>query len=250
MRQPANPPSSRRSLVAGGVVALVLLAAGGAYGLWYLFLRPSGPAAIASATLPPVPSGAASSPLASGNLSGTWKVDTSIGSPDDWSDSFVGYRVQETLASIGANTAVGRTPKVDGQMTIDGTSVRAATITADLTALKSDDDRRDGQLRRQAIQTDQFPTATFTLTSPISFGSVPASGQTATATAKGTLTLHGVAKDVEVPLTAGLSGSTIVVRGSLPITFADYGITPPNSFVVLSVEDHGIMELQLFFTKA
>jgi hypothetical protein len=37
----------------------------------------------------------------------------------------------------------------------------------------SDDDRRDGQLRRQGIQTDQFPTAVFNLTSPIDLGSVP-----------------------------------------------------------------------------
>jgi polyisoprenoid-binding protein YceI len=68
------------------------------------------------------------------------------------------------------------------------------------------------------------------------------------ATATGTLTLHGVTRDVEVPLTATLSGGSIVVQGSLPITFADYGIEKPNSFAVLSVEDHGTMELQLFFT--
>ena len=39
-----------------------------------------------------------------------------------------------------------------------------------MTTLESDDDRRDGQLRRQAIQTEQFPTATFKLTSPIDLG--------------------------------------------------------------------------------
>ena len=47
-----------------------------------------------------------------------------------------------------------------------------------------------------------------------------------------------------------MSGSTIVVTGSLPIAFADYSIGKPESFKVLSIDDHGTMELQLFFSHA
>lgn len=242
---------AHRRLLATGTVLVFILAALAAYGLWYLFLRPAGPAAVGAdpggsfaAGLP------ASSPLASGDLAGDWTVDTSIGSASDWSDSFVGYRVEEQLAGIGANTAVGRTPQVSGGVTIDGTIVTAGSINADLTALRSDDDRRDGQLGRQGIQTAQFPTATFTLGSPIDLGSIPSDRQKLTLTAHGQLTLHGVTKDVDVPLTAWLSGSTIVVQGSLPIAFADYGIEKPSSFAVLSIADHGTMELQLFLTRA
>ena len=61
---------------------------------------------------------------------------------------------------------------------------------------------------------------------------------------------HGVTKSVEIPLQAKLSGNVIVVTGSLEVAFADYGIQAPNSFAVLSVEDHGTMELQLLFTHA
>ena len=57
-------------------------------------------------------------------------------------------------------------------------------------------------------------------------------------------------KDVKIALKAKLSGSTIVVTGSLPIVFADYSIQKPDSFKVLSIDDNGIMELQLFFTHA
>ena len=39
------------------------------------------------------------------------------------------------------------------------------------------------------------------------------------------------------------------MTGSTPIVFADYDIEKPTSVAVLSVEDHGEMELQLFFTK-
>ena len=59
---------------------------------------------------------------------GTWKVDTSIGSFADNTSSFVGYRVQEQLAGIGANKAVGRTPDVSGTLTLSGTTVTAVEV--------------------------------------------------------------------------------------------------------------------------
>jgi polyisoprenoid-binding protein YceI len=259
-----NRPSSLR--IGAFVVALAIVAAGG-FGFWYLFLRPSGPAAVGTTdVLVPTASAAAtassgasastgatagtSSAPAVGGVDGTWNVDTSIGSFTDFTDSFVGYRVQEELATIGGNTAVGRTPDVSGSLTIAGTRVTAVSIEADLTTLKSDDDRRDGQLSRQGLETSSFPTATFTLTSPIDLGSVPADGVEISVTANGKLTLHGVTKDVQIPLKAKLSGSTIVVTGSIEIAFADYNISKPNSFAVLSIADTGTLELQLFFTKA
>ncbi len=122
---------------------------------------------------------------AAAGLDGTWAVDSSIGSLDDGTGTFVGYRVQEQLATVGAAEAVGRTSSVTGSLTIDGTSVSAAEFTADLTTLQSDEANRDRQLSRQALQTSQFPTATFTLTQPIDLGGVPADGQIVQATATG-----------------------------------------------------------------
>jgi polyisoprenoid-binding protein YceI len=251
-RRPARPLT-----IVGAVVILAVLA-GAAYGIWYLFLKPSGPGAVTEASLPPLPSSsaaaasssAASSGTTTGSIDGTWNVDTSVGSVSDSSGTFVGYRVQEQLASVGANTAVGRTPDVSGSLTMAGSKITAATITADLTSLKSDDDRRDGQLSRQGIQTSQFPEATFKLTSPIDLGSVPADGATFTANAVGQLTLHGQTKDVTIAIKGKRSGNEVVVSGSLPIVFADYGISKPNSFAVLSIADQGTMEFQVFFKHA
>ena len=100
------------------------------------------------------------------------------------------------------------------------------------------------------IETGTFPTATFTLTSPIELGTIPADGQEIDVTATGNLTLHGVTKPVQLALKARLSGSIIEVAGSTPIVFSDYNIQKPNSFAVLSIADQGTMELQLFFTHA
>jgi len=239
----------RRNITIVVVAVLLVLVAAGGYGLWYLFLRPSGPAAVSSESLV-LPSAAASSPLPSGGLAGTWNVDTSIGSLADSTDSFVGYRVQEQLASIGANTAVGRTPNVSGTLTISGTQLTAATISADLTALQSDDQRRDGQLVDHGIETATFPNATFTLTTPVDLGTDPTSGAEIDVTATGQLTLHGQTKTVQIALKTRLSGSIIEVVGSLPIAFSDYGVQAPTSFAVLTVADQGTMELQLFFSHA
>jgi polyisoprenoid-binding protein YceI len=243
----------RSPLVVGLAVLVVLAGVAGAAGLAALFLRGAPPAAVSlgpgsnqpAATVDALPSGA-SSTLAAG-LDGTWSIDTSIGSFSDFSSSWVGYRVNETLAGNRANTAVGRTPDVTGTLALSDTQISSVEVTANLQALKSDDDRRDGQLQRQAIQTGQFPQATFKLTSPIELGSEPADGQTVTATATGELTLHGVTRTVEVPIEARLSGAVVTVAGSIDIQFADYSIEQPTSFVVLSIEDHGIMELQLHF---
>jgi len=79
--------------------------------------------------------------------------------------------------------------------------------------------------------------------------SAPADGHVVSVTATGDLTLHGQTNSVEMPLAARLSGDVVTVTGSLEVTFADYGIAKPNSFMVLSIADHGTMEVQLQFTK-
>jgi polyisoprenoid-binding protein YceI len=235
------------------IAILVVVVVGG--GLWYLFLRDAGPAAVGASSPAgsvggqPVPA-ASCTPASSGStgsLDGTWAVDPSIGSFSDFSDSFVGYRVKEQLAGVGANTAVGRTPRVTGSLTLAGTSIMDVQVSADLTALQSDDSRRDGQLSHQGIETSSFPTATFKLTAPIQLAAVPADCITISAIATGALTLHGVTKSVQVTLEAERSGGVVTVTGSTNIVFADYGFQGPSSFAVLSVEDHGVMEFQLQF---
>jgi polyisoprenoid-binding protein YceI len=250
------------------VVLGVLVA--GAAGAWYLFLRTPPPAEVAlgavpTATATPVdpteapatedPAAAeSSSPEAttdtSTGLDGTWTVDGSIGSFSDFSSSFVGYRVQEELVGVGAATAVGRTPDVTGSLVLSGSTISEATFEADLTTLQSDSGMRDGQLGRQGLETDTYPTATFVLAEPIDLGGVPADGETIQATAVGDLTLHGVTNRVEIPVEARLADGVVTVVGTLPIAFGDYGMTAPNSMRVLSIDENGIMEFQLHFTQA
>ncbi|MEE3114830.1 MAG: YceI family protein [Actinomycetota bacterium] len=182
-------------------------------------------------------------------LSGTWTVDTSIGSFSDFTSTYVGFRVDEELArGIGAATAVGRTPTVSGTFELDGSTLVAAEITADLGKIRTDRAGRDGKVK-QALDTGNHPEATFTLAGPIDLGDLPSEGAQIEVNATGTLTLKGVTNDVEVNLSATLIGEIVTVVGTFDIMFADYGIEAPSAPIVVSVEDHGVVEIQLFLTR-
>ncbi|MCB2222622.1 MAG: YceI family protein [Actinobacteria bacterium] len=232
--------SRARILVIAGLVAL-LLAAGAVW--WFVFRDTSPPAptlegAVAERTS--TTEGSATTPQTDGGIEGEWVL------ADDGT-SYVGYRVREELASIGAKTAVGRTPLVEAALVVEGGAVTTVQVDADLTGLQSDDDRRDGAIRRQALETATFPDAAFTLTAPITLPAGAADGEPIEVSGTGDLTLHGVTRTVEVPLQAQLVDGRIVVVGSVEIAFADYDIDKPTSFAVLSVEDVGVMELLLVF---
>jgi hypothetical protein len=59
-----------------------------------------------------------------------------------------------------------------------------------------------------------------------------------------------VTTPVTLPLEAQFVGDNVVVVGSLDIVFADYGVSVPSAPVVLSAEDQGVLELQLYFSTA
>ena len=146
-------------------------------------------------------------------------------------------------------TAVGRSTVLSGSLVFDGAAITEVVIEVDLTALTSDDSRRDGALRRQALETNTYPTTTFTLTEPIPIDAAPAEGETLSVTATGDLTLHGVTREVQIPMEGQLVGDRVAVVGSLEIVFADYDMDTPSAFIVLAIDDHGIMEFQLVFER-
>jgi polyisoprenoid-binding protein YceI len=235
----------KKRLIVGGMLALALLVGAAGAVMWNTLIPHDVPeqatVAGAIASLDTAQSATAAGAEASA-LAGTWVLAQD-------GQSFVGYRVREQLASIGAFTAVGRTSDVTATLVFDGNAITDVRVEADLTTLTSDNSMRDGQLRRQALETNTYPMATFALMQPIVLNGVPADGVTISATAVGDLTLHGVTRSVSVSLDGQLTGGYVVVAGSMDIAFADFGIARPASAAVLSIEDRGVMELQLVFEQ-
>ena len=179
--------------------------------------------------------------------SGTWSVDTTIGEfgIDEASGTFVGFRVKEVLGQgIGSATAVGRTPLVSGSAEIDGTTLVGAEIVADLTGLRTDRPMRDSRVQ-DALNTGVHPEAIFVLSGPVDLGE----GRQVQVPAPGSLTINGVTNTVTVDLAAELVGRILAVVGTIDVVFADYDVEAPTAPVVVSVEDHGIVEVQLFLTR-
>jgi polyisoprenoid-binding protein YceI len=220
-------------LIAVGAVVVLLVAL--AFAGWYFFLKsdPEPPAKITKTTT-----------VEGGTLDGTYRI-----APGD-ANSFVGYRVQEQLVG-GAieQTTTGRTSDITGSFTIMDKTVQDVTVTADLRTLKSDRTQRDDAIKDRGLESNRFPEAKFVLTEPIERPTLPEVGETVTATAKGDFTLHGVTKQVEIPLEGRWDGRDVQVVGRLHIVFADYNIQAPTSPSVVSIDDEGEMEFQIFFRK-
>ena len=134
-------------------------------------------------------------------------------------------------------------------MTVAGDEVTAVDIEVDLTTLQSDSGTRDGALGSRGLESDEFPTATFSLTEPLALPAGAEDGERVSAEASGDLTIHGVTQPVTLTVDAELSGGTAAVVGQAPVTLADFGIDAPTGFSVLSIQDQGTFEFQIFFSK-
>ena len=188
---------------------------------------------------------------ATASIEGVWNVDTTVGSftlEDTTTASFVGFRVDEVLDGIGSNTAVGRTPDVVGSIDIEGTTLTYAEITGDLTAIISDESRRDDHIQ-ETLNTATNPDALFVLTDPIELGNEAGAGERISVTANGNLTINGATNSEEFQVEAELIDGMILITATAAIDFTDYDVTAPTGALVLSVEDHGIVEVQLWLSR-
>ena len=189
---------------------------------------------------------------AAAGLAGVWTVQVAEDAGDLQGEpvvSFAGFRVNEVLGGgIGDFTAVGRTADVSGSIELTDTALVAATVEVTMSTLRTDNGSRDGQVRR-ALNTNEFPVATFTLVEPLNLPAGMAEGDALSGSAHGDLTIKGVTNRATFDLQAQLVGDTIVVVGASEVVFSDYGVTAPTAPIVVSVEDHGIMEFQLIFTR-
>ncbi len=174
-----------------------------------------------------------------GDFDGDWV-------PTDASE--FGYRVEEVLAGV-STTAVGRSNEISGLLTIAGTTATAVDVEVQIDSIKSDSALRDGRFAGDIMNSDEFPTATFSLTGPIDFGSIPTGDEQVVASATGELTLRGVTNPVTFEVTAQTTDGRIGVLGSIPVVFADYGIDNP-SFGQVRTEDDGLVEFVLVFERA
>jgi polyisoprenoid-binding protein YceI len=210
---------SLRAILLGAAAVLVVVAFA-AVGASLLIRAHNAPPQLALSSTGP--SGSASA------LAGRWTVGPG---------SQVGYRAREKFINEPAETeAVARTSKITGSLvvSVQGGAVKVSQMkfTVDLASLTSQDRyasyqvyQRDFFVRSVYLQTDSFPTATFTA------GSVsvplPASGPVSL-DVTGKLTVHGNTKDVTAHVQAQAGAGQAEVAGSLSVDMRDFAIDPPD----------------------
>ena len=226
--------TTRRKLLIAAPFVLVALVLGGTW-LYVNVVQGDAPTELSLSGDAPTTPGATAAP---GSADGTYAVT---------GDSRVGYRVDEVLFGQ-ETTAVGRTSKVTGSLTISGARVTATAFTVDMASVESDKERRDAQYRGRIMDVATYPTSTFVLTSPVELGGVPADGVTVTATATGDLTLRGVTRRVTFEVKARRTGARVEASGSIHLVFDDWAIPSP-SFGPAKVEDQGELEFLLVFAR-
>ncbi len=234
---------SRRRLIwwiGGAVVLIAALAVAGPFIFIHLIEGPA-PANLELPTTHASTSalGATTSAGSSFAVSGTWNVGPG---------SQAGYRVQEVLLGQNA-TAVGRTSKIWGSLTIGATSVSTGSFTVDMASVVSDQSQRNAQFDGRIMDVNQYPTATLVLTAPILLGSLPTTGTTKQYTAQGSLTMHGVSKALTFTVTVERIGSEIDVLADLSITFSDWKIANPSIGGFVTTADNGTLEVLLRLTQ-
>jgi polyisoprenoid-binding protein YceI len=228
----------RWKLLIGGVLAIVVLAVAGPF-VYIHFIEGPAPAKLALPKAHRTTAGTAGTDVSTTEVSGTYHVGAG---------SEAGYRVSEVLVGQHA-TAVGRTKKIWGSVTIAGDAVTTGTFSVDMASVVSDQSERNTQFDGRIMDVARYPTATLQLSAPIALGTIGSVSEKRTYPASGTLSLHGVRRTLSFSVTTERTADGIYVLTDIPIVFAQWGIANPSVGGFVTTADSGTLEVLVYLTK-
>jgi polyisoprenoid-binding protein YceI len=174
------------------------------------------------------------------DVNGIWTVVP--GPDDDAKRTQAGYRVDEILRGSPL-TVNGRTPEVTGEAVVTAQKLESAMFTIDVASITSPESARDNQFRGEDIlDTAKFPTAQLRVTQPVDVAALPDTGAPVTLDVPVSLTVKGVSRDLTAKVDVQRTGETIVAAGSVPVTWTDFNVTPPDFAGFVTVEPTGTIE--------
>ncbi|MGH2559633.1 MAG: YceI family protein [Thermomicrobiales bacterium] len=167
-------------------------------------------------------------------------------------ESSAGYTVEEELAGVGDTEAVGTTNAIIGEIVIgpDGDPLAGSRLDIDLRTLTSDETRRDNYLRRDSLESDTYPLATFVVTGVEDWTGPLEDGETVEFSLVGDLTVHGVTKEVTWETTATLEDGDITGAATTSVEMPDFEIEKPRVAMVLGVDETVQLDLTITATPA
>ncbi len=148
--------------------------------------------------------------------------------------SRVGFDAKSTLHDFS-----GVTSKIDGTFTVNlakAAEKPLGKITVEAAALETGLADRDVSMRK-TLAVEQFKTMTFEWTG-FAPSAVDPSEMTLAGEASGKLTLHGVTREVTLPVKVSVDASKrVAIDGELMVKLSDYKVEPPTQVGVIKVDD-------------
>jgi polyisoprenoid-binding protein YceI len=126
-------------------------------------------------------------------------------------------------------TVRGRARVVSGTLTVNPehpTPMRAEII-VNTVSMETGNRMRDKKMRNDFLQVAQYPTIRFRLTQCTIAEGLP-EGKSRNATAKGEFTLHGVTRQIAVPVRITRTATAISVFPAFALQLSTYGIQRPE----------------------
>ena len=236
------------------VIAVVIIVAIGAAGLFVLDRTIFAPAAVSTAVpvaptiaastkaaaQPTQPPAATEATQAQAPAAAAAATGAAVVYHIDASQSEAHYEVSETFFQGNRlNLAIGRTKGVAGDVRVDfanPANSQIGTIVIDVSQLTSDEGRRDNFIRNNFLQSAQYPQATF---KPTKIEGLPASakpGDPLTLKVTGDLTVKQTTKPVTFDVTLQANQDKLTGTASAEILLSDFGVGPIQ-IAILQTED-------------
>ncbi len=158
-------------------------------------------------------------------------------------DSAASYHAFAKMFFLIPNTIDGTTGKVTGSIGVDGAVNGKLVI--DAASFESGIGKRDEHIR-EILETGKFPVIEFVLASaePVTPGDP--SSYTGPKTVRGSLTVHGVTKEISFPATVKAEGESYIIDGAVEVKYTDFGIEPPTfGGIVKRAEDRITLKAHL-----
>src|SRR5262245_21721218 len=154
----------------------------------------------------------------------------SLGDTVAWADA-LRYRIQPEASEVTFNAtsrwmnAEGRFHRLSGEVAVDPKDFASAKVSLSIEAASIDTGigMRDSHLRSEDFfDVKKFPA--------ITFESQRVEGSGRRANVYGQLTIHGVTREIEVPVEIAVSDVALTAKGEFVINRRDYGINYQSSF--------------------
>lgn len=187
-------------------------------------------------------------PAASTSTDGHWVIVPGAGS----NFTQAGYTFQEILPGQEKTTSGradnGSEENITGDLQVEDGTLTEGAIDVRVAGISSDVEKRDINVRRSILHTDEHPKAKFSITKPVDLSGIPDDGSVGEVDVTGDLTLLGESRKVTAPLKVLRTGEKVIVQGNVPFKRSDFNINTPE-FVAAKIADEGTIDLLLVFEK-